>query len=263
MGRQALSHWPGEQGQLNMEISVGAKKTLDRIGANCELLHRGYHEDVDYVVQVAYHVETCKHFRKSTIPRECECPVVDEKRTRKLMRKGLLDQLYEFSQNKDTDRNPKAERGAPRVKVAGRPPGDLGGFFALDEITCEIHSVIDRVLEEVGADRTWASMRSTHQMLAGLRYVVADFVESHPDQAGVIDKALSKWVATARSTLRITVSEAIFDSVVCGNCGVGGLSTPWGNEGEVRCVGTPAEAPCGHTYPMTEWVGLYERGARA
>ena len=243
-----------------MNVSEEAKALLKRIRDNCDALYSGYTEKVDYNLEVAYHRNHCPHFGKSTLPKQdCECPVVTEKRTREIKRKGYLAQLQEFAANKDTDRNPKAERGAPRIKVAGRPPGDMGGFFTLDEIMCEIPALIDRVLEEVGRDRTWAC-QPVGGILVGLPGQVAHFVESRPDQAREIDKACKRWVDSCRSTLRISTSETIFDSVVCGNCG-GGLSTPSGNRGEsdVRCVGKPDTPPCGETYPPGEWLALYER----
>lgn len=243
-----------------MAVSEEAQVILDRIEDNCQLLWDGYTERVDYVVEVAYHRGACQYHGKSTLPKDdCECPVVSEKRTRQIKRKGLLHQLQEFKENKDTDRELKAERGAPRIKVAGRPPGDLGGFFTLDEISVEVVNLTDRVLEEVGRDRTWAS-QSVFGILRGLSGQVAHFVEARPDQARVLDKACSKWVDLARSTLKISTRDTIFDSVVCGNCG-GGLSTPAGNRGEadVRCVGTPDTPPCGETYPPSDWLTLYER----
>jgi hypothetical protein len=243
-----------------MPLTGEAQVIVDRIDENCKLLYSGYTEHVDYNLEVAYHRNSCSHYGKSTIPKEdCECPVVNEKRVRQIKRKGYLDQLREFAQNKDTDRELKAERGAPRIKVAGRPPGDLGGFFTLDEIECEIPYIVDRVLEEVGRDRTWACQSARH-ILIGLANQCCHFADARPDQLRVIDKACSKWVATARSTLRISTRDTIFDSIVCGNCG-GGLSTPAGNRGEsdVRCVGTPEQPPCGETYPPGEWLTLYER----
>lgn len=240
-------------------MTPDAEAALARIKENCEILHNGYNERVEYIQRVAYHAETCKYHARSYVPKEdCECEVVNEKRVRNLRRPGLLKQLEEFSQNKDTDRSPKAERGAPRVKVAGRPPGDMGGFFTLDEIVCDIPMVVDRVLEEVGRDRSWAAM-SVGNILIGLPGQCAYFAESRPDQLRVIDKAAQRWVDSARSTLKINCGESIFDKIVCGNCG-GGLSSPYGNRGEadVRCVGTPSAGPCGESYPMAEWIKLYE-----
>lgn len=242
----------------NPQLSGESKAILDRIEANCKLLHDGYHEKVDYFVEVATHPDTCKYHRKAFVPKpDCECPAVQERRVRQIKRPGLLAQLREFARNKDTDRNPKAERGAPRVKVAGRPPGDLGGFFALDEIECDIPVVIDRVLDEVGRDRTWTAERSVASSLAALHRLAAEFVGEYPDQARVLDTAAARWVRQARAALRISVGEAVFESVVCGNCG-GGLSTPWGNRGEaeVACIGTVESAPCGHSYPVSEWIKL-------
>lgn len=232
---------------------------VDRIHDNCKLLYGGYQEKVEYVVQVAYHRAECQHHGKTTRPKgDCACPVVNEQRVRNVNRPGYIDQLRRFTEHKDTDRQPKAERGAPRVKVAGRPPGDLGGFFALDELTCDILSTVDKALEEVGRDRTWAS-NPVHKVLGGLATQVSYFVDSRPDVAREVDKKVKGWVDSARSTLKISTSEALFDSVTCGNCG-GALASPWGNRGEadVRCIGSPSAGPCGETYPVSDWLRLYE-----
>lgn len=229
------------------------EKILERIGANCRLLYEGYYEPVEYTVPVAYHRNGCDR-----VPVTCKCPVTNERRSNKVKRPGYLRQLQEFAAHKDTDRNPKAERGAPRIKVAGRPPGDMAGFFAHDEIVCDIIATVDRVLEEVERDRTWAAS-PVHEILMALAGQVGHFIQARPDQARVIDKAAASWVAKARATLRISTGDAVFDSVLCGNCG-GGLSTPWGNRGDhaVVCIGTPSDPPCGESYPMSEWVKLYE-----
>lgn len=236
---------------------------LMRISQNCKLLYHGYEERVDYTVEVKYHRSSCEYYSKATQKyNDCDCPIANEKRSRNVKRPGYLEQLQQFAQNKDTDRNPKAERGAPRVKVAGRPPGDMAGFFAVDELTCDIVNVVDRALDEVGRDRTWACGPVT-QVLAGLATQVSYFAHSRPDVLRDVDKAAARWVSTARSTLRISTSDSFFDSVVCGNCG-GALSTPWGNQdgADVRCVGTPSDGPCGETYPVSEWLRLYEQRER-
>lgn len=232
-----------------MVTNEGAKEILLRIQKNCDLLSRGYPEKAEYRVMVSYHQTGCDN-------RGCSCPQVEEARTRTITRPSLLQQLREFAAHKDTDRNPKAERGAPRIKVAGRPPGDMAGFLTLDEIECDIPRVVDRVLEEVGRDRTWAAV-SVLQILYGLAGQVGHFIESHPDQAKEIDKAAAGWVRSAKRALRVDAQDAMFEGVVCGNCG-GGLATPWGNRGEaeVRCVGGLDEGPCGESYPMTEWINL-------
>ncbi|WP_432112837.1 hypothetical protein [Streptomyces sp. S1] len=236
-----------------------AEALIERLEANCKLLADGWHEKVDYVVPVKYHdKEKCGLVPHSSTP--CECPVKDEKRARQVRRDGLLDQLQSFRQNKDVDRNPKAERGAPRVKTAGKPPGDIAGFLTLDEITCEAYMLLDRAFEEAGRDRTWLS-KSLRDICRGLPYQVKQFVFARPDLARDVVKATDKWVRQARSALCMTVSDAMFGSTVCGNCG-GGLSVAWDNSSDVRCVGTPLRPPCGETYPMSEWVALYERGTR-
>lgn len=247
-------------GKVQLNMVAEGDDLLLRVKKNCELLHKGYQEKVDYKLRVAYHRLNCTHYGKTSLPKECACPVSEESRTKHINRPGLLEQLQAFAANKDTDRNAKAERGAPRVKVAGRPPGDMAGFFAYDEIVCDILRVVDQVMEEAGRDRTWAS-ESVLSVLRGLTEQVKHFVDSRPDQARTIDLAASRWVRSARSALMITPGDSIFETVTCGNCG-GGLATPWGNRGEaeVRCVGTPVDPPCGHTYPMSEWIKLYEGG---
>lgn len=236
---------------------------LKRIEENCKLLYDGYSERVDYVVAVAYHRDHCKYFSKSTRPQEdCECPSMEEGRVRRIRRECLLDQLQEFAKNRDTDRNAKAERAAPRVKKAKLMP-ELNGFLAYDEIVSDIYSTIDRMLVEAERDRKWGAQQVKH-ILMGLSQQVGYFVESRPDVARMVDSSASRWVASARSALMITVGDSMFESVTCGNCG-GGLATPWGNRGEadVRCVGSPTAPPCGETYPMAEWIKLYEQGARS
>jgi hypothetical protein len=235
---------------------------LKRIEDNCRLLHSGYEEKVDYTVAVAYHRDRCHHFAKSTTPKyDCECPTVNEARVKRVRRPSLLEQLQDFAANRDTDRNPKSERGAPRVKTP-KCHKELAGFFAYDEIVSDIYSVVDRALDDVGFDRAWAAM-PVRPVLMGLSRVVGQFAEAWPDVARTLDSSTRRWVDSARSTLRISTSDSIFDSVTCGNCG-GGLASPWGNRGEteVRCVGTLADPPCGHTYPASEWITLYEQGRK-
>lgn len=236
---------------------------LKSIKANSELMFSGYHENVEYVVKVTYHEKLCEWHGHGNFARDCDCEIVNEKRVRQVKRPGYLEQLKDFAAHKDTDRNAKAERGAPRVKVAGKPPGDLAGFFALDEIATDVYMTIDRILEEGGRDRTWAS-GTTHDIFRGIDLQAKYLAEAgRPDLVRSIDKAVRGWVAKSRSALKITVGDAMFDGTVCGNCG-GGLATPWGNVGDsdIRCVGTPTEPPCGHTYPMSEWMSLYE-GSRS
>jgi hypothetical protein len=236
-----------------------AQAIIKRVGDNCKLLYEGYSEGVEFVVDVAYHRYGCEYHGKSHKPKGCDCTVTREKRVRSIRRPGYLEQLREFAQHKDTDRNAKAERGAPRVKTAGRPPGDLGGFFALDELECDIPTVVDRALEEAGRDRSWA-VQPVRLILIGLASQVAEILaDGRPDVARDLDLAARRWVESARSTLKITVGDSMFDAVTCGNCG-GALSTPWGNQGDadVRCIGTPTDPPCGETYPPGEWLRLYE-----
>lgn len=241
-------------------LSEDAAKVVASIKENCELLWNGYSEKVEYSVNVAYHNEGCKHFKKSSLPKpDCKCPTIAEKRSRVIKRPGYLDQLKDYAANKDTDRNPKAERGAPRVKTAGKPPGDMGGFFALDELMCEIPRTVEDVLEEAGRDPGWALMPAK-SILMNLDRQVVYFANDRLDLARRLDSATRRWVATARSVLKVTVSSSIFEGVVCGNCG-GGLTAPWdaaSGGGDVRCAGSPDAPPCGETYPMSEWMSLYK-----
>lgn len=236
-----------------------AQKLHRRIVANCELLIQGWHEKAEYVVTVATHVVTCKWTMPTTT--SCDCPKTDEKRARNVKFPGLLKQLEDFKTHQDTDRNPKAERGAPRVKVPGRPPGDTRGFFTLDEIVCDAYTVIRRIMEEAERDALYAS-NSINAMLTGLPYQCSRFGDARPDLLRELVKASDGWIRNARQALRITVSDAMFDDVVCGNC-EGALAVAWDNSSAVRCIGSPGEPPCGETYPMSDWIGLYEKGKRA
>ncbi len=154
-------------------LSDEAREIVLRIDENCKLLYEGYLEKVQYVLQVSAHAADCVWHGRTHLAKDCGCPVTNEQRVRNVRRPGYLDQLREFAKHKDTDRNPKAERGAPRVKTAGRPPGDMGGFFALDELECDIPSVADRFLEALGRDRTWAA-QSVRLVLLGLASQVAN-----------------------------------------------------------------------------------------
>lgn len=234
-----------------------SKALITRLALNCKMLGEGWHDKVEYEVPVVYHNrDVCDQ-----VTLKCGCPVKNEKRTRNVRRSGLLEQLREFQQNRDTDRNPKAERGAPRVKTAGKPPGDLAGFFTLDEITCEAYTLLDRVMEEAGRDRSWVC-EPLKQILPGLPYQVNLFAEERPDLAREVISATDRWVSRAKQALRITVSDAMFGSTVCGNCN-GALAVAWDNASDVRCIGTPELPPCGETYPMSEWLSLYEGQRRA
>ena len=241
-----------------MSLEGEAREILESLQENCKILADGYEESVDYKVPVAYHRSSCKYYTlKSTHPRNCECPVVHEARVRQIRRPGLLQQLKDYQKHKDVDRNPKAARGAPRVKTPKCHP-ELNGFFALDEITGDVYMTVDRALEEAGRDRSWAT-ESVAIVVRNLPGQAAHFVEARPDIARHLARRSARWVETARRALKITVESAIFEGTVCGNCG-GGLSAPWDGEGDVRCVGSPTEPPCGETYPMSEWITLYERG---
>lgn len=222
---------------------------IERLRVNCELLADGWREKVEYTTPVTYHREECGK-------PHCECPVVNEKRAHKARRPGLLEQLKDFQHHRDTDREPKSERGAPS-KGKSQPPGEVHGIFTLDEITVDAYMTIDRILEDGGRDRLYAS-QPLREVLHGLGYQMHQIVDTRPDLVREMVRATDKWIAMARRALRHTVSDAQFADTVCGNCG-GGLAVPWDNSGEVRCIGTPSEAPCGEFYPISEWVALYEK----
>jgi hypothetical protein len=227
---------------------------LDRIGANCKLLHDGYHERVEYAVKTCTHIDTCEYHRKSSAPKEdCDCPETLEKRSRQIKRPGYLTQLRDFAKHKDVDRNLKAVRGAPRVKTAGKPPGDMGGLFALDELECEISATVDRILEEAGRDRSWACMPVAN-ILIGLKGQATYMVNDGRDVRD-LERATASWVRKAEAALKITVGQTMFEGMVCGNCS-GALAIAADNSTEVRCIGSLADGSCGTTYGPSEWIEL-------
>lgn len=247
---------PGPQQEPTPSLDGEGKRIQDRVDENCILLVSGWKEKVEHVTPVVYHRDTCGKKRGTA----CECPVVNEKRTVRTQRPGLIRQLKDFGGCKDTDREPKAERGAPRVKVAGKPPGDMAGFLCLDEIACEAYALLDRVFEEAGRDRLYAA-QALPLVLGGLAYQVGQFVGEHPGLGHDVMKATDRWVGMARRALRLVVSDAMLDSVVCGTCN-GALAVAWDNSSSVRCVGTPSLPPCGTEYPRGQWIALFEQGRR-
>ena len=236
------------------KLTGEARLLVQKIEENCELLTKGWSEKVDYSVPVVYHRVGC---RRSGVCQDCE--VKTERRSKQVSHPGLLKQLKEYQKSCDTNRNPQAARGAPRVKTPKMHP-ELRGFFTLDEITCDAYSTLDRVYEEGGRDRGELAL-PIRNVFEGLTYQVAQFAEERPDLARQVMKATDKWVAQARQALNHSVSDAMFADTVCGNCG-GGLTVAWDNSSDVKCVGTPSAAPCGETYPMSEWLNLYEKGRK-
>lgn len=229
---------------------------LVQIKADCALLVLGWNDKVEYKVPVAYHRITCKY--RQRLSTGCQCPVTNETRIRNVKRPGLLEQLEKFKEYQDTDREPKAERQAPRVKKI-KNNAELGGFFTLDEIACDVSATIDRLWSEAEKPRTWAVI-GTKNLLGALPGQAA-MLSSRPDLVHELARAVAGWVRLAGRTLRLIVSDSIFGDSCCGNCG-GGLVVPVDASGDVRCVGKPGGGPCGETYPMSEWVGMYERRQR-
>jgi hypothetical protein len=242
-------------GGHDRSIEEDVERDLATIKEMCELLVVGWYEDVEYKVPVAYHVGGCK-WRSRSITGSCDCPVENESRKRALRRPGLIQQLKAYREHRDTDREPKAERAAPRVKKIKNNP-ELDGFLTLDEIACDATSLVDRVWSEAGRDRGWAVIGS-ETLIANLPVRTAD-LKSRPDLIRIVRKSAVRWVDISRKALRLVVSDSIFGSSVCGNCG-GGLTVPWDNAGDVRCIGSPDVPACGESYPMSEWIRLYEEG---
>lgn len=238
-------------------MSEAIEDWLNRIEGNVKTLAQGWSEQIEYVVPVKYHVDGCKQRLMGGM---CSCPTKEEKRSRYVKRDGLLEQLKNFQANKDVDRNPKAARGAPRVKKVKFMP-ELNGFFTLDEITTEAYMLLDRVYYEGGRDRLEAA-GPLHSVLVGLTYQASQIADAgHGDLVRELLKATDKWVLSARHALNLTVSNAQFADTVCGNCN-GALAVAWDNSSEVKCIGSPAEPPCGTGYPMSEWISLYEKGRK-
>jgi hypothetical protein len=224
---------------VEIGLSKEAREYMERVQENVDLLTEGWDEKVEYSVVVLL---KGKH--------------VEEKRARRVKQKGLLAQLREFAENKDTDRSRKAERGSPRVKQPGRPPGDMQGMFTLDEITCDAYMFIDRLYEEAERDRLGAAMNGIHMVLRGLPFQVSQFADARPDLARAAVKKTEEWVDKARRALRLVTGDVMFGDTVCGNCG-GGLAIAVDNSSDVRCVGHPTAPPCGETYPRDRWLELY------
>lgn len=222
---------------------------LEIIDDNITHLAKGWYEEVRYVKPVAYHRAECDRN-----PDTCQCPVANERRVRRIARKPLLVQLKEYAEEKDVDRNPKAARGAPRVKTPKLHP-ELNGFLTLDELSVDIYMTVDRLLDEGGRDRTYASM-SVMNVLGGIGYQLAQIKDAHPDLIRDFRKKTQEWRDKAERTLNISVSDQLFAGTVCGECS-GGLAHA---DGDVRCVGTPTRPPCGAVYPPEQWLDLYQKG---
>lgn len=245
---------------LNFQNLHGEQKDLmEKLYENVKQLAHGWREKTEYTVPIRYHITTCSVSNRIRNGDRCECPTKDEKRTRHIKVDGLLDQLKEYLKSKDVDRNPQAARQAPRVKKP-KTNSDLNGFFTLDEITCDAYATIDRIYEDGGRDRMLAT-QPIHEVIGSLTYQMGQIVDSRPDLVRDAIKATGKWVNMARRTLNLQVADAMFEGVVCDNCG-GALSIAWDNASDVKCIGSPSAPSCGHTYPMGEWMSLYEKRQR-
>lgn len=245
------------------EYSDEEKRWVRTVNENANLLTRTNREKIEYTEEVKYHAKSCPVGRlDGNSP--CGCPTKPEKKSHFVNRPSLLKQLQDYSANRDADLEPKAARGAPRVKKAKLNP-ELNGFLTLDEITCDAYASLDRIFTAGDRDRRWLVENITY-ILQNLGSQTCYLIETgHPGLAKEVADLTDKWVRMAQNTLRQHVRDRMFDSTLCGNCGVGALSAPGTvNAGSVvRCLGTPATPPCGHEYPATEWLALYERGRHA
>lgn len=235
---------------IDKRFTILQREYIETVDANTKLLTTGYYEQVEYVEPRRYP----------------DGQVVNEKRTRQVKRDGYLKQLEDFGNNRDCDLNPKAARGAPRVKKPKLNP-ELNGFLTLNEIICDINCQLDKIWDEVERDRTWLAQKPLIMLPAlanQVRYILDTTGVDHTEVARRIARLTDKWVDMARRTLNHTVADTMFDGTVCSNCG-GALAVPARVEGMqtvVRCVGTPAAPPCGESYPASEWLALYERSQK-
>jgi hypothetical protein len=225
---------------------------VQAVSDNCDLLTRTNREKIEFTEMVKYHTGPAHHADT------CECPEKPERKARFVNRPALLDQLKNYSREKDCNLSPQAERQAPRVKKAKLNP-ELNGFLTLDEITVDIYSSLDKVFEKGERDRRWL-VEPIHTILQGLPNQTSYLVAlGHHDLAHEVRRLTDKWVDMARRTLNHTVPDTMFANTVCGNCGgaLVDVREP-GQQPVVRCKGTPAEPPCGTEYPPSEWLKLYQ-----
>lgn len=229
---------------------------IKKVEADIKLLNQGWRDKVEYMLPVVYHRPHCESTGNGNA---CECPIVNEKRSKHVTSPGLLQQLEEYGKHVDLGAEPKAERGSPG-KSKSRPPGDMNGFHTLDEIIAEAYTITDRIMREAGRS---AEVMPIREVLNQLPYQCRQIVDDYPHLVEDIAHATGRWVDKAQRALGIKTTETVFANTVCGDCG-GALAVGRDlRRTDVRCVGTPAAKACGRRYPMSEWVGLYEKGRKS
>lgn len=215
---------------------------IKRMEEDVDLLTKGWREKVEYYKPVDYGDQG----------------VIKEKRVKNVWRPALIEQLGEYAKHADTGAEPKAERGVPG-KSKSRPPANMAGFHALDEITVEVTNLVDRIVREAGRSpniSTWA----LRDALNTLPYQCRQIIDSHPALVDDIAHAVHTWVDRAQRTLGLKTSTSMFADTVCEDCS-GALTV--GRDPmrtEVRCAGTPSAPPCGRRYTRDDWMRL--AGAR-
>lgn len=234
-----------------------ASSEIARIEENIKQLTTGWQEKIEYDKPVKYHQGGCADGTG------CACPVVNEKRSKYIRHKPLLEQLREYARHVDLGAEPQAERGSPN-KSGSKPPASMAGFHALDEIHIEAYSLTDRVMRESGRSKTFGvDYKKLAAMLDQLPYQCRQIVTDYPHLVGDILAATGKWVDMAKRVLGFKTSEVMFRDTVCGECGGALLVGRDPNKTDVRCGGTPSTPSCGTKYPMSQWLELYEKGRRA
>lgn len=211
---------------------------LHEIEHNVSLLRDGWDERVEYRVRINGEFED----RANTVRMA-----------------GLLAQLKTYADDGDPGPANGAQRGSPN-RGGSRPPGAVGGFLLLDEITGEINSWADRLLSETGEDRTLA-LGSVGEVLAQIVYECQRLEETHPGLVKDVADATRQWVIRARRLLAHDQGQVLFQGSSCGDCG-GALAVAReaATATAVRCVGDGFGGGCGMRYERDQWMDLYRAG---
>ncbi|MGW6255427.1 hypothetical protein [Streptomyces sp. NPDC055085] len=220
---------------------------LNDIEDNIRQLTEGWQEHIDYKIRI--HTEGCG-------TRECDCPI--ELRGKTIRHHSLLRQLRDYAE--DGDPGPQDDNGSVgnHNKSTSRPPGRVQGFHLLDEITVEAIYLFDRILCEMGLDRTRALRTGLDSILFAMRQDLRDHQDDYPHLLDEAREGTRDWVRRARQLLAHDERPEPLPGMVCGGCG-GGLKLRKTPQPAVRCVGSLAAGPCGVEYPHTEWLALYEQ----
>lgn len=172
---------------------------------------------------------------------------------------GLLDQLRNYSRDGDPGPASGAQRGSPN-KAGSRPPGRVGGFVLLDEITCEAAYWLDRILTVTGQDRT-QGLKAMPGLLDAIVLECQRIEDTNPGLVADVACVTREWVRRARFLLAHEPGTAMFAGTVCGDCGGAlAVSRDAASATSVRCIGGPAVAGCGRRYERGQWLDLYRAG---